>query len=98
MSIEMELRDIKEKWEAQGLDLQQYKSKYWKLRTVEQVNDQLETHQLSLSSMKNSPFYLTFAKEVNHWVRTLNDISETLEMLVQVCFRPLPSILTFAIS
>lgn len=58
--------------------------KYWKLKSVDQVNDQLEAHQLSLSAMKNSPFYLTFAKEVNHWVRTLNDVSETLEMQMQV--------------
>src|SRR3546814_8603790 len=59
-------------WQNALLDLVPYKSnKYHVLRTVDEINDQLETHQLTLSSMKNSPYYLTFSAGINEWTRTL---------------------------
>lgn len=51
--------------------------------SVDEVNDNLEQHQLALSSMKNSPYFLTFQTDINHWVRTLGEIGDTLEMFVQ---------------
>ena len=83
LNIENNLAEIKVVWADQLLDIMDYK-KYQKIRGVEDVNDNLEAHQLALGTMKNSPYYTTFAKDVNYWMRTLNDMVETLEMLMQV--------------
>jgi dynein heavy chain len=83
LNIENNLAEISDIWAVQLLDLQVYK-KYLKVRSVEEVNDNLEAHQLNLATMKNSPYFLTFAKDINYWMRTLNDIMETMEMLMQV--------------
>lgn len=84
LNIENHLKEIARVWGVQTLEIKPYKNRYFKLKQVDDVNDILENHQMLLATMKNSPYFLTFAKDINHWVRTLNDVVETLEMLVQV--------------
>jgi len=84
LSIENNLKEIAGIWKVQLVDIVPYKGKYFKLRSVEEVNDNLEAHQLSLATMKNSPYFLTFADDINYWIRTLNDLSETVECITQV--------------
>jgi hypothetical protein len=60
------------------------KGKYYKVKSADGINDELEKHQMALSAMKNSPYYLTFAKGINHWVRSLNEIAEIIEMMTTV--------------
>jgi len=39
---------------------------------------------MTLSTMKNSPYYLTFSTTINEWFRILNDLVETLDLMTQV--------------
>jgi len=84
LNIENALKDIANYWSNAQLDLVPFKSKYFVLRTVDELNDQLETHQMSLATMKNSPYYLTFSSSINEWASLLNDLVETIDMLTQV--------------
>lgn len=40
--------------------------------------------QVSLSTMKNSPYFVTFDKEINFWVKVLADIAEMIDIALQV--------------
>lgn len=84
LTIENQLDDIESAWSDMKLDLVRYKGRYWKIHSMEKVNDALETHQLQLTSHKNSIFYPNFSKKINEWVGKLNEIGETLEVLLQV--------------
>jgi len=84
LTIETNLAEIARIWKTQPLDITSYKSKYYVVKTVDEINDQLETHQMTLSTMKNSPYYLTFSSPINEWVTKLNDLVETLEALMTV--------------
>jgi hypothetical protein len=57
--IETNLKDIENVWMEMKLDLERYKRTY-KIKSLEQVNDALDSHQLMLSSHKNSIFYFRY--------------------------------------
>jgi len=84
LSIETQLQDIASSWQGLKLDLVIYKSKYYKIRSMEEINDLHEQHSVLLSTMKNSAFYLTFHTEINYWVRSLNDLGELLDLMLQL--------------
>merc|ERR550514_397486 len=65
------------------LDVVEYKA-YFKLRSTEELSTALEENILSLSSMKSSQFYLPFAAKVEHWEKTLANISEVTDIILQV--------------
>jgi dynein axonemal heavy chain len=84
MAIENSLAEIAQYWTELELQLLTHKNRYWKLKFDEEVQDNLENHQLTLSTMKNSPYYVTFASDINKWVRRLNDVTETIDTVTQV--------------
>jgi len=65
--IENKLKDIAAFWKDQKFDMVPYKNKYWRIRDVTDINDQLENDQMTLGQFKNSPYFLTFAKDINYW-------------------------------
>ena len=84
MTIETQLQEIARTWEVERLDLARYKGKYWKIRSIEQFSDKLEAHQLILATQKNSIFFPNFAKSITHWMHTLNELAESIDMMLQV--------------
>ena len=84
LGVEAQLKEISGVWESGVFTLNAYKGKYRIIAEVDDINDHLESHQLVLSTMKNSPYYATFATEVNYYAQLCNDISEMVELLTAV--------------
>ena len=84
LGVEAQLKEISGVWESGVFTLNEYKGKYRIIAEVDDINDNLESHQLLLSTMKNSPYYPTFSSEVNYYAQLCNDISEMVELLTAV--------------
>ena len=84
LGVEKQLKEISAVWEGGAFTLNDYKGRYKVIAEVDDINDHLESHQLILSTMKNSPYYATFSSEVNYYAQLCNDISEMVEMLTAV--------------
>ena len=84
LGVEKQLKEISAVWEGGAFKLNEYKGRYRVIAEVDDINDALESHQLLLSTMKNSPYYPTFAAEVNYYAQLCNDISEMVELLTAV--------------
>lgn len=84
LAIENNLAAIATTWAALALDLAEYKGTY-KLRSTEDIFAVLEDNSVTLSTMKASKYYLVFEKQVTHWEQTLALVSETVEIILQVC-------------
>merc|ERR1719162_1732526 len=82
--IENGLISIATIWATMKIDVVEHKSVYFKLRSTEDMYTALEEHILQLSGFKSSQFYLPFAAKVEHWERTLANISEVCEAIQQV--------------
>ena len=54
------------------------------LRAPDELFQQLDDNQVTLSTMKASRFVKAFEKEVDYWERTLSLILEVIEMILQV--------------
>ena len=54
------------------------------LRPPDELFQQLDDNQVTLSTMKASRFVKAFEKEVDYWERTLSLILEVIEMILQV--------------
>ena len=53
-------------------------------RAVDDIFQQLDDNQVTLSTMKASRYVKAFEKEVDHWERKLSHILEVIEMTLQV--------------
>ena len=84
LAIETALREIKAAWDALDLDIVEYKSVYYKLRSTEDLFQTLEDHAVNVSSMKASPFSSAFPGELDAWEKRLSTVSEVVDMLLQV--------------
>ncbi|XP_069776189.1 dynein axonemal heavy chain 2 isoform X3 [Narcine bancroftii] len=85
LSIEMALEAINKTWEVTTLDLVPYKDKgHYKLRGTDEIFQTLEENQLTLSTMKSSPYLKAFEKQVDYWERCLSLILEVIEMTLTV--------------
>ncbi|XP_078057018.1 dynein axonemal heavy chain 2 [Mustelus asterias] len=85
LSIEMALEGIKKTWEVTTLDLMPYKDKgHFKLRGTDEIFQALEENQLTLSTMKSSPYLRAFDKLVDYWERCLSLILEVIEIILTV--------------
>mmetsp|Transcript_64893 Transcript_64893/g.119431 ORF Transcript_64893/g.119431 Transcript_64893/m.119431 type:complete len:4522 (+) Transcript_64893:77-13642(+) len=82
--IENGLEYIAKTWATMKVDVVEHKGVYFKLRSTEDLYQALEEHILQLSGFKSSQFYLPFATKVEHWERTLANISEVCEAIQQV--------------
>ncbi|XP_040202767.1 dynein heavy chain 2, axonemal [Rana temporaria] len=85
LSIEQALENITRTWEDTKLDIVSYKDKgHYRLRGTDEVFQALEDNQVSISTMKASPFVKAFEKEVDRWERCLSHILEVIEMILTV--------------
>ncbi|KAM4749227.1 dynein axonemal heavy chain 2 [Rhinophrynus dorsalis] len=83
--IEQGLEHISKTWEATNLDIVPYKDKgHHRLRGTDEVFQALEDNQVSLSTMKASPFVKAFEHDVDRWERCLSHILEVIEMILTV--------------
>ncbi|CAK0888334.1 unnamed protein product [Prorocentrum cordatum] len=82
--IEDGLADIAKVWSTMVISVVEHKGGTYKLQTTEDLYQALEENILSLSSFKSSQFYLPFAAKVEHWERTLANISEVCEAIQTV--------------
>lgn len=77
--IEDGLESIQKIWVTMCVDVVEHKGVYYKLRSTEDLFQSLEENVLALNSYKSSQFYLPFAAKVEHWEKTLANISEVLD-------------------
>ena len=84
VAIELALRDIAAVWKSLEIDLVEYKGIYWKIRGTEELFQCLEDQGVNVSSMKGSPYYPSFAKELDYWEKTLANISEIVDLQLNV--------------
>nr|XP_034179953.1 dynein heavy chain 2, axonemal [Osmia lignaria] len=81
LSIEIGLQHISEIWSKMPIEMVPYKEKgIFRLRTMDEIVQVLEEHQMQLSAMKTTRFVEPFASDVDYWERTLSTINEVLEM------------------
>ena len=84
LAIENALTDISKSWSTMDLDLVEYKSVYFKVRSTEDLFQMLEDHAVSVSAMKASPYYSSFAEDLDRWEKNLSVISEVVDMQMQL--------------
>ncbi|XP_069805044.1 dynein axonemal heavy chain 2 isoform X1 [Dendropsophus ebraccatus] len=85
LSIEQALENITRTWEETLLDIVPYKDKgHHRLRGTDEVFQALEDNQVSLSTMKASPFVKAFEHDVDRWERCLSHILEVIETILTV--------------
>ena len=84
LAIEEALANIDQVWDEQVIDLVEYKEVYFKIRSTEDLFNQLEDNQVQLSTMKASRFYLSFEEGIQFWEKTLSHIMEVMELSLSV--------------
>ncbi|XP_076804743.1 dynein axonemal heavy chain 2-like [Clavelina lepadiformis] len=85
LAIEETLAEIENVWNGVLLDITPYKDKgHFKLRGTDDIFQQLEDHQVTLSTMKASRFVKAFEKSVDSWERALSTILECIETILTV--------------
>ena len=83
--VENTLKAIREIWTAQTLDMVVYKEKgHYRLKSVQDLMQNLEDHNVSISAMKGSRFAKPFEKEILYWEKTLSLINDVLELYLNV--------------
>jgi len=82
--IENGLEDISRIWSTMTIDVVEHKGDAFKVRSTEELYQALDENIQALSSYKSSPFYLPFAAKVEHWEKTLANISEVTEAIQSV--------------
>ncbi len=94
LAMDKSLKEIKAIWSDMNLELSPYKNDYYKIVGIDTLNETLENHQLLLSTMKNSPYFATFADEITFWIKTLNAVVDSLDasLIVQQQWMYLESI------
>lgn len=75
------LDQIESVWDGVLLNLSMYKERYYILQSSDEVYSYLDEHQIILSSLKNSPFYMVFEERISFWINTLSEVLESLDML-----------------
>lgn len=84
LSIERDLEKIKQTWYSTFLDVITYRDDHLKLSATDDIFQNLDDNQVSLGSMKISPYVVAFQTEVAYWEKTLSSISETIELILTV--------------
>jgi dynein heavy chain, axonemal len=92
LKIEKSLIEIKRMWEEDpqtNLDITKERSKnspddYYKLNSTENILSLIEEHSSQLASHKSSPYYKQFSDKIDFWENNIAQITETIELFVQV--------------
>jgi len=86
------LIDIKNLWEDDpntDLDITRERSRnsaedYHRINSTDTILQLVEEHLGALATHKSSPFYKQFQEKIDLWDNNISQITETVEMLVQV--------------
>eukprot|EP00750_Incisomonas_marina_P005719 INCI14099.2.p1 GENE.INCI14099.2~~INCI14099.2.p1 ORF type:complete len:3630 (-),score=727.81 INCI14099.2:1911-12800(-) len=84
LAIEENLEAIATAWKEINIEVGEYKDRYFKIVTTEDLFSQLEDNAVALSTMKASRFYQTFRTQIDYWENTLALMSEVVEMILTV--------------
>nr|XP_039250408.1 dynein heavy chain 2, axonemal-like [Styela clava] len=85
LAIEETLQEIENVWGEVVMDIIPYKERgHFRLRGTDEIFQQLEDNQVTLSTMKASRYVKAFEKTVDMWERTLSLIMECVEMILTV--------------
>jgi len=84
VAIEAALTTITATWKNMEIDLVEYKTVYWKIRSTEELFQVLEDQSVTVSTMKASPYYPSFAKDLDYWEKILSTISEIVDLQLNV--------------
>ncbi|XP_051176804.1 dynein axonemal heavy chain 2 [Leptopilina boulardi] len=85
LAIELGLKNISQIWSVMPIEMTAYKDKgVYRLKTVDEINQALEEHQVQLSAMKSTKFVEPFADQVDYWERALSTVDEVLENVLLV--------------
>jgi len=83
--VENTVKAIREIWTDQKLDMAPYKDRgHFRLKTVGELLQNLEDHNVSISALKGSRYAKPFEEEINYWEKTLTQIAYALEMFLNV--------------
>ncbi|PZC72708.1 hypothetical protein B5X24_HaOG210722 [Helicoverpa armigera] len=84
LNIENGLKAIREVWKNTTFEMQHHRGDMYKIKTVDDVMQFLEDHQVQLSSMKSTKYVEPFIKEVDYWEKSLGYVAECIEISLQV--------------
>ncbi|CAN0120098.1 unnamed protein product [Ectocarpus sp. 6 AP-2014] len=84
LGIEQSLVDVENRWKDVDIDMGEYKDKYYKIKSTEDLFQVLEEDSVQLSTIKASKFYNSFSEKIDKWEKALNGVSETVELILNV--------------
>ncbi|XP_050561707.1 dynein axonemal heavy chain 2 [Spodoptera frugiperda] len=84
LNIENGLKAIREVWKSTKFEMSHHRGDMYKIKTVDDVMQFLEDHQVQLSSMKSTKYVEPFIKEVDYWEKSLGYVAECIEISLQV--------------
>lgn len=92
LKIEKSLNEIKRVWEEDqqtNLDITRERSKtanedFYKINSTENILTLVEEHSQQLAAHKSSPYYKQFNEKIDFWENNIANITETIELLLQV--------------
>eukprot|EP00752_Nemacystus_decipiens_P009956 g8879.t1 len=84
LGIEQSLVDVEHRWKDIDIDMCEYKDKYYKIKSTEDLFQVLEEDSVQLSTIKASKFYNSFAEKIDKWEKALNGVSETVDLILNV--------------
>ncbi len=82
--IEDALNRVVTKWETIEINMESHNKKTWKIKGSDLIFSVLEEHMGILSSQKTGLYYESFKDEIEEWEVKLQQISETLDLLLNV--------------
>ncbi|CAL8125661.1 unnamed protein product [Orchesella dallaii] len=83
--IEKTVISIREYWTDEKLEMIPYKDKgHYKLKTVQDMMQNLEDHNVSISAMKGSRFAKPFEQEITYWEKTLSTVNDVFDIFLNV--------------
>ncbi|KAL0226771.1 hypothetical protein P9112_014095 [Eukaryota sp. TZLM1-RC] len=84
LAIENTLNQISKTWTDLKVETAKYKSDFYRLKSIDDVNNSLEDNNVTLSTMKGSKYVTAFLRHVEEWDKTLNTIMETFDLWLLV--------------
>lgn len=82
--LENFINGIKECWAVYELQLVKYQTKCKLIKGWDELFEQCEEHMNSITSMKMSPYYKVFEKDIEPWSKTLEQIKVTFDYWIDV--------------
>ncbi|KAL0220777.1 hypothetical protein RCL1_000631 [Eukaryota sp. TZLM3-RCL] len=84
LSIENTILSIGKMWSELKVETIKYKNDFFRIKSVDEVNNTLEDNNVTLSTMKGSKYVTPFLRQVEDWDKTLNTVMETIDLWLLV--------------